>query len=190
MFNKLSKSAANNLVRWGVVSGDSVDVCSYGIYILLNTVLNFLTTALIGVMFDMVLESIVLLISYLILRSYGGGYHADTPFRCYVISVAIIMCSLGCIKFFDITQYFYYLLLIVGVGVVFILAPVENINKPLDECEYKTYRKMSFIVIFTELIVLVVMHFIFQNIFKVIVIAIFIEGIMLILGKIKNSFEK
>lgn len=190
MFNGISKSAANHLVRLGIVKDNNIDICSYGIYILLNTVLNFFTTILIGAIFNMVIESIVLLIAYIFLRSYGGGYHADSPFICYVISVAIIICSLSCVKFLDNTRYFYYLLLILGVGIVFILAPVENINKPLDRCECKTYRKMSCIVLFTELIILIVMDFIFQNIFKVIVIAIFVESIMLILGKIKNSLKK
>ena len=38
-----------------------------------------------------VFESIAFLVFYIPLRSYAGGYHASTPWRCYFISIVFII---------------------------------------------------------------------------------------------------
>ena len=49
-------------------------------------------------MFRPVWERILFMIVYTLLRSYGGGYHAKSEFRCYLFSIVLILAVLLGIK--------------------------------------------------------------------------------------------
>lgn len=56
------------------------------IEILLNQTINILLAILIAVVFAAPQPVLLFLISYIPLRSFGGGYHADTNLGCTVVS--------------------------------------------------------------------------------------------------------
>ena len=53
---------------------------------------------IIGLLFNMICESIIFMVSYSILRIYAGGYHASTPIRCYLFSIVMIVAVLLLMK--------------------------------------------------------------------------------------------
>lgn len=80
-----------------------------------------------------------------------------------------------------------FLLLIVSVAIIFLLAPVEDENKPLDELERQIFKKRARIIS----VLLFVMSILFiaidqAELASCITISIVVSVIMLILGKIKN----
>ena len=91
----------------------------------ITVLLNLISTIVIGVIVGKVFESIAFLVFYIPLRSYAGGYHASTPWRCYFISIVIIMEMLLFIGYVDLSI-IYIILLLVGMVVCFAFAPVED----------------------------------------------------------------
>lgn len=106
----------------------------------ITVLLNLISTIVIGVIVGKVFESIAFLVFYIPLRSYAGGYHASTPWRCYFISIVIIMEMLLFIGYVDLSI-IYIILLLVGMVVCFAFAPVEDKNKPLDRDEISVLKK-------------------------------------------------
>lgn len=188
MFNKISERITQLLVKQETITSSQKELYRYGFNQGFTILFNVITTLVIGCVFGMVIQSIVFLISYIPLRSYAGGYHAKTPWRCYFVSVVLMSVVLSIIKMMPHSVIAYSLIIGAGSMVCVALAPIEDKNKPLDKTEQVVYKKRTYIVLFLELCVALLSYFYFRSVFYVICISVFTESVMLVLGKIKNIF--
>lgn len=74
-------------------------------------------------------------------------------------------------------------MLVIGSAVCIALAPVEGENKPLDESEYRTYRKRSLVILCVEIIIWKMLTDVGETCSEIIPIVIFTEAVMLVLGE-------
>ena len=119
---------------------DEAEIYEFGIKQMLNVCLNVITTISIGVIMGQVLQSIVLMISFMMLRTYAGVFHASTPARCYLLTIITIIVSLSVINNIKLFQKLSVLILILSDIVIWKLAPVvtatinhiTNIVKPVS----------------------------------------------------------
>lgn len=186
MFEALAEKVVRRLSDRQVISKEDKELYKYGFNVGLTVLINLLSSIIVGAFFGMIFESIVFLLGYIPLRSYGGRYHARTTLRCYFISIFIMILILVIFSYVSLAL-FCGVLLLIGVTVCIILSPIEDVNKPLDADEIRIYRKRSCIVLAIEVCVWILLSFVYQRIEKIIPLIIFTEAIMLILGKIKNS---
>ena len=124
IFARLSHRIGNNLVRSGIVKEEDAEIYIYGINQILVSVLNVSSALIIGLIFDMFLESVIFMAAYIPLRSFAGGYHAKTPVRCYILSLIMITVVLAGTKYLPFTNVVYYVILAVAVLIVLLLSPV------------------------------------------------------------------
>ena len=87
----LSGKIAESLTNSGVITTEDRELYEYGLHHGLLMIINLLTTVVIGLLFKMVWQSFVFMIAYIPLRTYAGGYHAKTQFRCYLLSIVIML---------------------------------------------------------------------------------------------------
>lgn len=121
------------------------DIIVYGLISTITQGVSIIITILLGIIFQLILESLVFLISYSIIRMYAGGYHCKEAIQCYVISTGIMVTVLTIVK---ITPIWYIIpisvfIFMVSVPILLTLAPLETTNKPLDEVEREHYRKKT-----------------------------------------------
>lgn len=186
MFAKLAEYLTQQLENENVISSDKRDLYRYGFQYGMILTLNFITSILIGVVFGKVLESIILLATYIPLRSYAGGHHSSSSEKCYIVSSLIMIIWMCLLKFQILSASCCVIMLISGLIVCIILAPVEDKNKPLDNDEIQIYRKKSYIVLVIEICLWILLSFIQHRVLKLIPLMVFTEAITLIIGKIKN----
>lgn len=187
MFAKVSEYLTQQLENENVISSDNRELYRYGFQNGMILTLNFVTSILIGVIFGKVLDSIFLLAAYMPLRSYAGGHHSSSSEKCYIVSSFIMIIWMCLLKFQILPTSCCLIMLIVGLAVCIMLAPVEDKNKPLDEDEIRIYRKRSFAVLLIEICVWLIFVLLIHKFEQVIPIVIFTEAIMLIAGKLKNK---
>ena len=190
MFEKSAEKIASRLLKNKVILKEDKEIYVYGFKSGFTLFLNLLTAFIVGFVFGMILQSIVFMISYIPLRSYAGGFHASTPWRCYGISLFIIAAVLSWLKFVPFLSIGCIVAIIIGSVLCFVLAPVEDKNKPLDEKEQRVFKKRAYLILIIEICISAAMYFVWKTVFEVISLAIFVEGIMLVLGKIKNIRHK
>lgn len=186
MFAKLAEYLTQQLENENVISSDKRDLYRYGFQYGMILTLNFITSILIGVVFGKVLESIILLATYIPLRSYAGGHHSSSSEKCYIVSSLIMIIWMRLLKSQILSTSCCVIMLISGLIVCIILAPVEDKNKPLDNDEIQIYRKKSYIVLVIEICLWILLSFIQHRVLKLIPLMVFTEAITLIIGKIKN----
>ena len=143
MLNRTATSLANRLILHGVITKDVLDVYVYGFELLLSFLFSTTIIVISGFIMDKIAQTFAFLAVFILLRSFSGGYHSNTYFKCSIITFFVY----GMVMLFSthirVTLVFYIALLIVGLVVLFIKAPVENPNKELTEQEKKKHRNTS-----------------------------------------------
>ncbi len=187
MLKRLSEKFAEKLVRAGIVSETDADVYVYGFFQLAMLLLNIITTILLGILFQSLLLCLLLNAAYIPIRLSAGGHHADSPLRCYVNSTLMIAILLAVIRWIPIHPLVSILLLGTAGGVIWWLAPVETSNRPLDEAEWRVYRKRTRIVLLVETAAsLLALLFWTEQAAATIALGLFTEALMLLVGTAKN----
>jgi len=140
----LSKKAIAQLYASGAIQKDDCEVYEYSLSVLLTSVLHTLTILVIGLIFGLFGESIVLFISFFLVRKFAGGFHATKQWQCYLVTVATVSGALLLLKFLLVqSDVFFYVLLSIVTLSIFMLSPAEHPNKPLSAKEKKVYRYIS-----------------------------------------------
>lgn len=187
MISNLSERITSSLVNAGAAPSEDKALYEYGIRMGILMVINIATALLIGLFIGMVWQCAIFLIAYNPVRTYAGGYHANTPLACYLLSIPMILVVLLGIKMLPWNGYFCAIALFCSIVIIAILAPVEDSNKPLNEREkvvYKGKARAYSAVFFGAAMMLWFAGF--EQISLSIVMALGVAAVMLVLGAIKN----
>lgn len=157
---------AKNLVLWQMknnyLSEKDCSLYTYAYELLIGQVVNLLIACLLAVIFNAYITVIVFLVSFIPLRSYAGGHHADSYNVCTILSNMIICVICVAAKLIP-QEMILYVNMVAGIvsgGLIFYLAPVEDHNKPLEPAERKHYKKCSITIWLIETIIWIVSYFI------------------------------
>lgn len=152
MLEKISDKLTNAMLREDTIQEESKELYSFGIQQGLFLLIGVISFIFIGWCFGMVWQALLYLVFYMPIRIYAGGYHAPTQKHCYVFSCAMLVLVLAVMKIARAQTTAYLVLTIVAGVILFLLAPVEDKHKPLDEKEEYVYRKRAYIAISIELL--------------------------------------
>lgn len=83
---KLSAKIAVYFIEENIIKEDEYEICQYGLFVLLNNVLVCTTVILISIIIKMHIETAIYLFVFCSLRSYTGGYHANTVKGCHLLT--------------------------------------------------------------------------------------------------------
>lgn len=187
MFSEISELMTQSLINNQIIQSDNRELYRYGIQQGLTMILNLATTLLIGVLCDMLWQSIVFHLAYIPLRSYAGGYHAKTPVRCYLFSSAMMFAILSVMRWVTISNLICGIMLLLSLVCVFLLAPVADHNKPLDDTEQNVYRHRARVIAVSEVLIVLACLWIHQEgVMRCITWSMATLSAILILGWIKN----
>ncbi len=191
MFATVSEKIVRKLEQQHIVSTEQSSIYQYGINQALNTMLNVFTFLVIGLLFHMVVETVIFTAGYIPFRIYAGGFHAKTPCRCWLLSGCMLIVVLTLL--FYVKQFYtvFHIISIVSAGVILWRMPVEDFNKPLDATEKRVYKKRGLIVFTIEAILVVLFQIFHMNQISNSLQMVWITlSIMLLLGMLKNTLIK
>lgn len=172
-----------------VINDEEKDLYYYGFKQGFLLLLNLITVIIIGIIFNMIWQSVIFMAVYSLLRAYAGGYHANTQSRCYLFSIGMITAVLWIIKLIPWNGSICFITTAVSSKIILLIAPVEDRNKPLDLKEKKVFKKRTNIIL--GVLIGIVLPFWFmggKQISICIVMGIAVISFMLALGEIKNIF--
>lgn len=171
---------------------ETLELYEYAIYITLSGLFHVLTVLLLGICFNMLIESVVFYGSFILIRKFAGGYHAKTPTRCYLFSVLVsiaVLCSIRVVYAFYSTNLIICLLSLEMVCVLFIffVSPLQSDNKPLDIKEKELYKKVARTIVSTLFAFSVTLAYLGINTICIPVICgVYMCGLVVFMRKIQN----
>ena len=188
MFGDLSERITGRLLMNGTISREDKEIYVYGMQQGMIALLNLGTTILLGMVFGKVLECIVFMVAYMPLRSFAGGYHAKTAVRCYIFSVLMMSAVLWVMRCVMYSGLICGCLTAIFGSIIWILVPVEDRNKPLDELEKTVYRKRARGILLVEIVLTFVSVLLSCKRIAICMTMVFgVMAVMLLLGQWKNG---
>ncbi len=179
------------LVSLVIEEGDR-ELYSYGFFLLITRFFFFLVTVVAGFLAGVPCESVLFFVVFMLLRTYAGGVHAKSETVCTVLTTLALTAAVFGIKLMKIAgnNLIPMLMLAIGSLCIFLLSPLDSKVKPLDVSEKKCCRKISL-----ELTILCIVSAVISNILSfntfncVISSGIFLEGLLLSIGEMRNLHE-
>lgn len=184
----ISEKLTVSLVESSIIDSEDEELYQYGILQGFRIILNLVSALIIGLAFGKLPEIVLFMTAYIPLRSYAGGFHAKTPLRCYVLSVAMLcVISMGLQKII-FSDTILYIISFAAAAVVLIVSPIEDKNKPLDADEIRVFKKRARMILAVEFLLCIVLGLVkFRSMFTVMVYELVCMSIMLLAGTFKNS---
>ncbi len=147
--NKIGSKISGNLN----LDKDTEEIIAYGAFAVLQTIWSFLCVIILGAIFKVLIESIIIVLTIAIFRKYSGGIHANSPNKCAIFGaivcavMALIVKNIN-IRFSLLTILIFILVYIYSYYTIYKFVPVDTKSKPIDNSDEKLrLKKCSFLVI-------------------------------------------
>lgn len=131
------------------ISPEMKDVYQYGIEITISSMLNVTLVLLCSLVLGNILAGLLYLFIFIFLRSFTGGYHATTYFRCnltFVLTFIITFFAYNIISGCQLSIYICGTLALVSLIPIILFSPVPNKHKPLSDKQRKKSSVLSIII--------------------------------------------
>ena len=185
MIKEISEKITQKAVEDGNIKSEQYEEYLYGINMILNIFITDITMIIIGIIMRMLWECIAFWFFYKILRKYCGGYHFSTSLKCYLSSCVMCPVILAAVKYIPFNMFIWAVITFIGCIILFILSPVEAVNKPLDEKEISVFGRIArFLVVIILIIFIIAVLLKWIIISKIISVCIISVAVFSIAGKI------
>ncbi len=192
MLSKLCKKVANTFVSLNVINESERDLYEYGFFILFSNILYFSITIVFSLLNNNVMGGLSFYVSFMLLRRFAGGFHAKTELKCFLITVGIIILSTFpiCNWLAKKDSSLILFITIIFASIIYILAPMDTVEKPLCVEEKQYFRKISQIITTTIILVIVIVIILdVKEILYSCCLSLILEGILLIIERIKRIIK-
>ena len=173
---------------------DDEEVVRFGLEIMIERAIFIVIIMVLGLLTRCFLESIVFAVCFTPLREYGGGYHAETRKKCFVLSILTLIAALSIIKLVESFQFLMFPICgIALISVIYILikAPIDTPNKRFDEDEIRVYGRKARLLTVILLVAAVLLWILkLGNFTFSILTGIIIQAYLMIKGQISNYINR
>ena len=134
MIEMLSKKVVSGLFKNHAICEEECGLYRYGCEIFLTMTLNTCFIFFQGILMDRLLETIIFIVCFIPIRTYAGGYHATSFFRCFILTNCMFAIDFGVI--YPFLEHY-------GSGSVIVLILTSTISwilSPIIDCDV-TWKK-------------------------------------------------
>lgn len=150
----MAKVTAKWLLRAGTISASDVDLYECGIYSFLFTLCPLGLVLIISLFLGMMPEGVLLILPFILVRKFCGGFHFQSSVLCGIVSTTILTVFLLGIRWVIDTESigWWSLLLALSAMQIVVCSPIDSEGRRLTRAEKKVFRKiaiaLSIIIIF------------------------------------------
>lgn len=134
------------LLGKNLIDESEVEIIEYGIRRAKVMAISLVVAIGLGIFMGVGWQCVFFLMVLIPLRSYAGGYHADTQICCGIISFIILLSNLLFMKYCIIGETISLLSASLSLAVILALSPIGNDTKRLDDMEYIVFKKKARII--------------------------------------------
>lgn len=158
---RLVAKITNRLVQRHIIKQSELSIYRYGLENFFIFSLEMMSVFIISIIIGILWETCIYYLSFIPLRIFAGGYHADTRLKCYLISLLAfgIFSFLLKISSFNLNSYVILVISTFSVIVIYILSPIVHKNKRISAEQVLYQRKLSLYI--CNIIYIVIICFVF-----------------------------
>jgi accessory gene regulator B len=176
--------------RWagaGIIEKSDEDIYEYGLELLLYTILNTVVILGSAALVGKIAESLALLFVIMPLQSFGGGYHAKTHLRCFLIMYIGWWAVVFILPL--ITLVASIIIACSTVIIVFTLAPVPHVNVMMSARQRLKMRKLARLTVVIGAVVGAILAlFVSERVGVAMAAGLGVVGLSMVVAHVKNVF--
>lgn len=197
MISLIGKSIAHSLYKRKIISDEEVPVCEYGFELIVSIVIGFFLVAMSGILLDEFVASMIFYGLFVSVRTFTGGYHAQSHLACkstMVICCLFVLVGSKISERFENPFWLNILCLIFYLITVFLYAPVEHVNAPMTDKLKVRNRKISIIMAAALTLADIAVFIYFRKVAVILSLTLFVVALLIIIPKVqerrKERYEK
>lgn len=147
--HRVADAVANWLVKADAISAEDFALYSYAMYSVMFVSIPLFLSVVVGILMNMLLESILFIAPFVLIRKFSGGVHLKSPTVCLFVSTGIITAFLFGIKFVLMHEVYLVPLVcmfILGI-LLFIKSPIDTDERKLSERETVVFGNIARIMV-------------------------------------------
>lgn len=193
MIQKIIDRIIEKQVQNRTIAFEEINIYKYGYILMFEVVVNVLLALMIGMIFNSLGVVLFFLGMYIPLRSFCGGWHADTLCKCTFISNFILLIEILCVR--SVAQHINIFVLLfmflVSVMLIIYMAPVETSTKKISKEEGIRYKKKIRIIILVQITIMTLLIMLeLKNYVFVVTYVYIVQGILLLLEKLSCKIHR
>jgi len=145
MIARMSSIIVKWLLHAGAISENDRELYEYAAYSFLFSLLPLVLVMLLGCASGMLLEGVLMIVPFILVRKFSGGFHLQSPGVCFVSSLMILSAFLFLIRLVSMKQSFILLscLAVASTLQLFFCSPIDNEARKLNEKERAAFKKVA-----------------------------------------------
>lgn len=146
MIKQISAHVANWLVKEGTVSEVDRELYRYAAYSFLFGLLPFFISVLFGAFMGIVKESLLIMLPFILVRKFSGGYHLQSSRTCFMLSLSVIVAACSSTKWLLSHRESYTvfsIIVLLACCSLCSLSPVDSEARKLNKKEKKLFRRLA-----------------------------------------------
>ena len=144
------------LIKNEAIEPSDRELYEYAIYSFLISITPLVIFLIASGVIGMWWEGILIIVPFMVIRKFSGGYHAKHAYVCFLMSVGLLGVSLY-IAAFASSSWILHILLCTSVISLAINSPIDSENKKITKNEKMRYKYMTFLLIMIFLLVYLVL---------------------------------
>lgn len=174
-------------VNKGIVKKEERNIYKYGFELIISAIISFIIMILIGILTDRMIESIFFYTCFILVRTYTGGFHADTHLKCKIAFAGAQVITLLMAEILIRVSILYSIIsMIICLILIARFAPIENKNKKIKD--HQKMKKIAFALVITLYVVAFFANYIYPKSFVVIVSSMLtIVGLIVLEVKVQDE---
>lgn len=165
MYNFIEKTSSNiafTLCKSKDKSSEEFNVLKYGVFIVVHTSIAIISTLLIGILTNTLLEISIISLFAALIKRYSGGVHSTSPNRCIITGIIVSYVFVLTGKFIaSLELEYFYIIGVISLVHSFIIlykkCPVPSKNKPIKKEETRNrLRKHAFFMYFICIVLFII----------------------------------
>ncbi len=190
MITRLSNMIADFFIRRKVIESEERDIYIYGCEALFSAISNLVILVVCGIMTGEIVSAFLFLFIFVLMRKYCGGYHAQTHLKCNFVFALTTLAILLIVKNnFLMDSFVLIISLITSDIIIFWLAPIVNVNKPLEKLEIIRFRKVAITLTIIFTIIAVLLIYIYKAVSIIIALTLLSVSIAMLYAKIFTKVD-
>lgn len=158
---KICEKFSDYIARELNFDDDKKSVINYGIFAFIQMGICIALVIIFAFIFNVTIEALIISFTISVLRKSSGGVHASSPERCALIGAASSVGMALICKYINVSLSFVMvfgsMIFIWSYYIVYKLAPVDSIAKPIKSIEKRRrFKKVSINILSVYLIIIII----------------------------------
>ena len=145
LIDSISNQISQTLFETNAISQKEIPIYNYCLSYFLENVMYCIYILFIAFVSGQILNGLLVIITFLPLKFFAGGYHAKTQRQCYLFSYGIVPCVLFSSSHLCNTFTITWIVLYTVCSILMVcLAPIDTPNKRIAKDKKKQLKKSTF----------------------------------------------